>query len=71
MPSPRRHIIRPSRSIAPSDAQRRIQKLRSRLDQERAALARWMARLKRAFHALEKHQLRAHRLERQIARLED
>ncbi len=37
---------------------------------EQALLARWMGRLKRAFHAVEKSQAQVARLEREIARLE-
>jgi len=51
--------------------QRQVQKLRNRLAQERSALARWMARLKRSFHAVEKHEQQSRRLQRQIARLEE
>jgi len=61
----------PAAAAPHAERQRRLPKLRARLDQERAALARWMTRLKRAFHAVEKHQLRVARLERQITRQED
>jgi hypothetical protein len=53
------------------ERQQRIQKLRSRQQQERTALTRWMSRLKRAFHAVEKRQCRIGRLERQITKLEE
>jgi hypothetical protein len=43
--------------------------LRARLEAERAALARWMRRLCRAFRAVEQIQRRLTRLERQIARI--
>jgi hypothetical protein len=68
MSMPRRRIIRPVPAPMPSSLERplRLQKLRGRLEQERAALARWMSRLKRAFHAVEKSQQRIARLERQI-----
>jgi hypothetical protein len=47
--------------------QQRLQKRRDQLDKERVALNRWMSRLRRAFHAVEKQQARVARLERQIA----
>jgi hypothetical protein len=40
--------------------------LRARLTAERTALARWMGRLKRAFHTVGKVQRRIARLERQL-----
>lgn len=71
MPTARRRLIRP---LAPTTVEtqnhRQIQKLRGRLDQERTGLARWMRRLKRAFRAVEKHQSRVARLERQITKME-
>jgi len=70
MSIPRRRILRPAPSPIPSN-HHQTQKLRSRLEKERASLARWMSRLRRAFHAVEKSQLRLGRIERQIARLED
>ncbi|HMF15166.1 MAG TPA: hypothetical protein VKE94_22780 [Gemmataceae bacterium] len=72
MAAARRQILRPT--LAPPATpqhQRQIQKLRHRLTQERSAFERWMARLKRAFHAVEKHQHQAIRLQRRIARLEE
>jgi hypothetical protein len=55
--APRRRIIRPAAPATPSpERQRRLEKLRARLGRERAALARWMARLRRAFRACEKSQ---------------
>jgi hypothetical protein len=45
--------------------------MRTRLEAERAALARWMARLKRAFHRVENQQRIIARLDKQIARLEE
>jgi hypothetical protein len=54
MTAPRRRIVRPAVPATPSpERQLRVQKLRARLGRERAALTRWMARLKRAFHAFE------------------
>jgi hypothetical protein len=48
-----------------------LPRARLRLEQARAALARWMARLRRAFHSVEKQTRIVTRLERQIRRLED
>jgi hypothetical protein len=47
--------------------QRRLQKRRDQLEKERVALNRWMSRLRRAFHTVEKQQAKISRLERQIA----
>jgi hypothetical protein len=68
MTAPRRRILRTVASTAAIDlrAQRRHQQLRTRLALEQAGLTRWMARLKRAFHAVERHQERVARLERQL-----
>ena len=71
MSSPRRRIIRPTALAADSERQRQLQKLRGRLDYERAALGRWQTRLKRAFNTVAKHQKAIARLERQLARSED
>ena len=72
MTQPRRRLVRttsPPAARALSD--RQAQKMRLRLEAERKALARWMARLRRAFHAVEKIQLHVARLERGIARREE
>src|SRR3954447_11380802 len=71
MTAPRGRLVRPP----PAPAVRherpgRLQKARQRLEKERATLARWMARLKRAFHAVEKAQRRLTRRGRAIAREE-
>ena len=66
----RRHVIRPQ-PPAPSSASARLTRLRTRLDQEQQALARWMVKLMRSFHSFEKHQLRVARLERQIRQGEE
>jgi hypothetical protein len=72
MTAPRRRLVRPAAPATPGpDHQRRVQKLRANLEQERAALARWMVRLKRAFHAVEKSQQRLTRLERAIRKMEE
>jgi len=71
MSLPRRRLIRPEvRAATPSGQQHKIQKLRSRTDQERERLKKWMTRLRRAFHAVEKQQQLLARLERQITKLQ-
>src|SRR3954454_21967888 len=72
MTTPRRRIVRPAAPATPSpEHQLRVQKLRANLERERATLTRWMGRLKRAFHAVEKSQQRIARLERQLTRMEE
>jgi hypothetical protein len=72
MATVRRRLVRP---LPPSTVEpqhhRKIQKLRSRLEKERLRLARWMGRLRRAFHAAEKHSSRIRRIELQITNLEE
>lgn len=71
MTVPRRRIIRPVPTEPHQGAGRRqIDRLRGRLDTERAALARWQTRMRRAFNACTKCQQRIARLERQLTRLE-
>jgi hypothetical protein len=64
-------MVRPV--AAPSDprpqSSRQAQKVRSKLEAERAALARWMPRLKRAFNSVLKLHQRIARLEKQLATL--
>jgi hypothetical protein len=72
MTAPRRRIIRPAHSVpANPQQQRRLLKLRASLEREQALLARWMGRLKRAFHAVEKAQQRIARMERQLTQREE
>jgi hypothetical protein len=70
MTTPRRRLVRPAAS--PNTRQQadthRLAKLCTRLEKERSSLARWMRRLKRAFHSVERLQLRVARLERQMVR---
>ncbi len=68
MTTPRRRLVRPEPALRPDEAarQRQLQRLHARLAQEQACLARWMARLRRAFHTVEKTQARLGRLQRQI-----
>ena len=71
MSAPRRRIIRPAPAATSPDRLLRVEKLRTGIARERETLARWMARLRRAFHAVEKSGRRIRRLEHQIARLEE
>jgi hypothetical protein len=75
MSTVRRRILRselPMRPATVTEQRRRsvAEKKHSQLQRERAALARWTTRLKRAFHAVERGQLRVARLERQLAQLD-
>ena len=70
MSTPRRRVIRPPQPV-PTVNSRRLSTLRTRLDEQQQSLARWMSRLKRAFHSFEKFQQKAARLERQIRTLEE
>lgn len=68
----RRRVVRQP-SAAPAIDPRRQQQIadrRAKIEKERTSLARWMTRLKRAFHAVEKQQRRIAGLERQLRRLE-
>ena len=66
----RRRVLRPATS-APTAASVQLSRWRGKLAEEQQALRRWMAKLKRAFHSLEKHQQRVARLERQIRHVEE
>ncbi len=69
--SSRRRILRQTDSSPETQRQdQRLRKLRERLVQERAALARWMKRLRRAFNAAEKRQRAIARIEKEMTRLE-
>ena len=71
MSQPRRRLLRPIPS--PMDDTRRQSQLhlrRTRLQTEQQSLARWMSRLRRAFHAVERQQRRVSRIEWEITRLE-
>jgi hypothetical protein len=65
MPKPKHRPDTPNPAV---ERRRQLQKLRPKLDAARTTLSRWMSRLKRAFHAVEKIQARIAHLERQIAR---
>jgi hypothetical protein len=73
MSTPRRRIVRTASPTDPAvqRRQRRVQKLRGWLVEDQAALARWMSRLRRAFHAVERLQQHVARLDRQLASLEE
>ena len=70
MTTVRRRVIRPP-AAATLSSSRRLPALRTKLEREQEALARWMTRLKRAFHSFEKFQQRTARLEKQIRTLEE
>lgn len=71
MSAPRRRLIRPVREpVEQPDRSRQLQKLRDRLDQERAVLSRWQTKLRRSFNTVEKCQKLIARLERKITQLE-
>ena len=68
MTTTRRRVLRPAPAAAPeAREQQRLVRARAQLATERAALTRWMQRLRRAFHAVEKHQSRVSRLERRLS----
>jgi len=73
MSAPRRRIVRPAPVPDPTalQRQRRAQRLRTELARDRTSLARWVSRLKRAFHAMERLQARVAYLDRQLASLEE
>jgi len=71
MTAPRRRLVRSPPVPAPRpERQARLHRLRQRLEKERAMLARWMARLRRAFHVVEKQLQRIARIERQLSKQE-
>ena len=70
MTTPRRRIIRRSLVTALNgngrQASDRLPVMHARLERERKAFDRWLSRLKRACHAVEKQQRKIARLERKI-----
>jgi len=72
MAEARRRLIRPTPASEPRSPERqaRLQRLRQRLEKERATVTRWMARLRRAFHVVEKQLQRIARIERQLSKQE-
>jgi hypothetical protein len=64
----RRHVLRPTRNDSPAiDAgqARLLARRQAQLTKDRLQLKRWMSRLRRAFHSVERLQARISRLERQ------
>jgi hypothetical protein len=75
MSTVRRRILRSELPVRPAtiteQRRRRVhEKKQGQLDRERAALARWMTRLKRAFHAVERGQRCVARFEQKLAELD-
>ena len=71
MTTPRRRIVRlPAQPPLDPRRAERLRKLRERLAGDRAALARWMTRLRRAFHRVELLQRSVARAEREINKME-
>jgi len=68
----RRRVLRPVRNGSVRDGAQhaRIERRRAQLEKDRKTVARWMIRLKRSFHAVEKQQRRIARLEKQLANLD-
>ena len=73
MAQARRRLVRTPPATPTPDAQRqrRLDQLRARLERERGRFTRWLARLNRAFHVVEKQLLRISRIERQIRKQEE
>ena len=65
MTAVRRRILRPPHQVTASASARHARRVAA-LEKERTSLDRWMKRLRRAFHAVEKQQQRVARLERAI-----
>ena len=67
MTTARRRVLRSAPpTVTDARQQQRLARVREQLASERAALARWLTRLKRAFHAVEKQQARISRIERRL-----
>ena len=60
----------PAPALPAAERRRRLKKLRAELEAERACWSRWLTRLKRAFGAFTRSQVRVARIERQIKKLE-
>lgn len=71
MSLPRRRLVRSPEPASHAHDPRKTQRLRIRLEHEQTALRRWMARMKRAFHAVEKQEKVVSRLQRQLRLLEE
>ena len=71
MTSARRRVIRTAPPpVSDRRHQQRLVRMREQLATERAALTRWMQKLRRALRAVEKHQVRIGRLERRVSQSE-
>ncbi len=69
MTAPRRRILRTPPQPAPMNharQQRRLERLRQQLSREKAGLARWLARLKRAIRAVDKGHRQVARIQKRI-----
>jgi hypothetical protein len=62
--------LTPASAEAATERRRRLQSLRAKLEAERVLWSRWLSRLKRAFHAMEKSHAKITRVEREIRKLE-
>ena len=66
LPNPRPNSSSPDPA---RQRKKRLQQLRTKLESQRLSWSRWMSRLKRAFHSVEKVGARIARLEREISKL--
>lgn len=69
MTATRRRVLRTPRETLDPRAVRRRERLHAQLATDREALTRWMRKLKRSFHEVEKLQARIGRREKQLAKL--
>ena len=69
MTTPRRRVLRSPSPTQDPRLLRRIERQREQIAAEHEALTRWMRKLKRAFHEVEKLQARIIRREKQLAKL--
>ena len=66
---PRRRVLRSSAAVNATELrqQQSREKALAKLAKEQVLFRRWMSRLKRAFHAVEKSERRLARLEKRVA----
>ena len=69
MTTPRRRVLRTQAVVEDPRWRRRIDRLSEQLSTDREALARWVRKLRRSFHEVEKLQARINRREKQLAKL--
>jgi hypothetical protein len=62
-------VLRSQPVVEDPRRRRRIDRLGEQLSADREALARWMRKLRRSFHEVEKLQARIGRREKQLAKL--